>query len=85
MNKKRVLRQYMRKMILFRCMNKICPGTIKWMRFYGKKELIDSNRCQDYIAEKLISGEPFMAARFGSVELRCLIEREKIQYGIFGR
>lgn len=82
MNEKRVLKQYMRKMFLYRCLNKISPKTTGLIRFYGKKELIDSNRCQEYIAQKLVSGEPFMAARFGSVELRCLIEREKIQSGI---
>lgn len=79
MNSKRVLRKYMRKALLFRCMDKIWPGSIKKLSFYGKKELMDRDLCQDYIAQRLLSGVPFMAARFGSVELRCMIEREKIQ------
>ena len=82
MKEQKVLKKYMRKMFILRCLDKIVPGSIKHMRFYGKRELLDSGKCQDYIANKLLSGEPFMAARFGSVELRCMIEHEKIQNGL---
>jgi len=82
MSEKKILKQYMRKDTIFRCMDKIRPGSLKKSAYYGKRIIMQGEECQELIAEKLTSGEPFMAARYGSVELRCMVEYEEVTQGI---
>ena len=44
----------------------------KRSRYYGKP-ILEIDAANDLIYEKLISGEPFLAARFGDAELRTLV------------
>lgn len=47
------------------------------LKKYGSKTLLTNTEASQLIAEKINSGEPFMAARMGSVELNVLIRNEK--------
>lgn len=56
----------------FRYRNKFYPKDISNnfdKKTYAGKKYYDINAASDYMAEKIRSGKPFMAARFGSVEL----------------
>lgn len=46
------------------------------LKKYGSKTLVTNSEANDIIVEKLRSGEPFMAARIGSVELNTIIRNE---------
>lgn len=82
MSEKTVMQNYIVKDKLIRCVDKISPGYLKKSPFYGKRNILDGEVCQSFLTQKILSGVPFMAGRFGSVELRCMIEREKIEHGI---
>lgn len=47
------------------------------LKKYGTKTLLSNAKANQLIAEKLKSGEPFMAARIGSVELNVIVSNEK--------
>ena len=56
----------------FRYRDKVYPKDISNnfdKKNYAGKPYFDINSASDYMAEQIISGRPFMAARFGSVEL----------------
>lgn len=63
MSEKKILKQYMRKDAILRCMDKIHSGSLKKSAYYGKRTIILGEECQGLIAEKLKSGETFMVAR----------------------
>lgn len=46
------------------------------LKKYGRKAIINNQEANRLIKEKIESGEPFMAARFGSVELNTLVKNE---------
>lgn len=49
--------------------------------YYGKK-IKGFNDANQIIYEKIISGKPFLAARFGDAELRALVYTLEIEYGL---
>lgn len=83
MNKKRkkILLYAMREKMI-RCTDKIFHGYLQKASFYNKRKILEGVECQDFISHAILSGRPFMAGRFGSVELRCMIEYEQISCGM---
>lgn len=43
---------------------------------YAGRKMIDAQTANDCIAQQVIKGEPFMAGRFGSIELGAILRRE---------
>lgn len=59
--------------------NKHFGKKIGKIKRYAGKRMLDSNDTQSTIREWIMTGKPFMVARFGSVELRCVAEGERYE------
>lgn len=47
------------------------------MKHYNGKKMLMNDEFQRELIQRIQSGKPFAVARFGSVELRCIVEDEK--------
>lgn len=60
----------------FRKVKRKLTGQKITLKKYGRNAIIDTQEANRLIKEKIESGEPFMAARFGSVELNTIVRNE---------
>ena len=53
------------------------------MPHYAHKWVMSSKKTNDYIYDRIISGEPFMACRFGNTELQTVVGNLKVKILVF--